>query len=89
VALGATAGRLVAIVTRHALVAAAGGIGVGLVVAWHATTILQHFLFGVEHRESIVFAAAGVLALLITAVSALVPASQVRWLQPAAVLRSE
>jgi ABC-type antimicrobial peptide transport system permease subunit len=88
-ALGAGFGQLTGIVTRHAIVVSACGIGAGLAVAWFATTVLEQFVFGIDPREPWVFAGSGFCALLVASVAAFVPALQLRKLQLATVLRGD
>ena len=54
-ALGAPAGRLIALVARQGVIPGAVGTAAGLGAASFGTTILQRFLFGIEPREPLVY----------------------------------
>lgn len=88
-ALGAPAGRLIALVARQGVMPAALGIAAGLGAAWFGTTLLQQFLFGIEPREPLVFGAACLVALVLAALSSYLPARRVGSLLPADLLRGE
>jgi putative ABC transport system permease protein len=88
-ALGAGFGALIRLVTWHAIVVSACGIGAGLAVAWYATTFIEQFVFDIDPCEPWVFATSGLFALLVASLAALVPTRQLRKPQPAAVLRGE
>jgi ABC-type antimicrobial peptide transport system permease subunit len=51
-ALGATAGRVVGLFVRRAVVLAAAGIAAGLVASYWTTGLVEEFLFGVEPLDA-------------------------------------
>ena len=88
-ALGAPAGRLIALVARQGVIPGAVGTVAGLGAAWFGTTILQRFLFGIEPREPLVYGAACLVGLVLAAISSYLPARRAVSLRPADVLRGE
>jgi ABC-type lipoprotein release transport system permease subunit len=88
-ALGAPAGRLIALVARQGVIPGAVGTAVGLGAAWFGTTILQQFLFQIEPREPLVYGAACLVGIVLAAISSYLPARRVVGLRPADVLRGE
>ncbi|HUF48671.1 MAG TPA: ABC transporter permease [Vicinamibacterales bacterium] len=51
-ALGATAGRVVGLLVRRAVVLAAAGIAAGLITSYWTTGLVEEFLFGVEPLDA-------------------------------------
>ncbi len=89
VALGATRLRVAALVVRYALVPAAGGIAVGLLLAAAAGRALGSLLYGVGAFDPGTYAAAGAVMLVIAALGAALPTRRAVAVDPSAVLRGE
>ena len=88
-ALGATYGRVAALMVRQALVPAAIGAAAGLVGALLGSRVLESFLFEIEPTDPVTFAAAIGLFLAASTTAAVVPALRAFKIDPAATLRHE
>jgi putative ABC transport system permease protein len=89
VALGATPGDVVALMTWSGVSRAAAGVAIGLLAAAGLSRFLTAFLYGVQSLDPVVYLVCGVLLLGIAAAASLVPALAARRLAPASVLREE
>jgi ABC-type lipoprotein release transport system permease subunit len=58
-------------------------------VRWHATRLLEVFLFGVAPRDAATFAAAGLVVAAVSLSASLLPALRAARLEPAVALRQE
>ncbi|MGY6630660.1 MAG: ABC transporter permease [Wenzhouxiangella sp.] len=85
-AIGATPGRILAFVMTNFLVLASVGLGLGILTAVMATRGLEAMLFGVESLDVMTFVLVSGLILLVSALSALMPALRALRTQPARVL---
>jgi ABC-type antimicrobial peptide transport system permease subunit len=65
-ALGATAGRVVGLFVRQAVVLAAAGVAAGLVATYWATGLVEEFLFGVEPLDAATLSAIAVVLLAVS-----------------------
>jgi predicted permease len=89
VALGATRGRVVALVIRATLAGAAAGITIGVVASLIAMRWTAEFLYDVEPRDPMTYTViVGALA-LITILASLFPARRAAGAPPAEVLRAD
>jgi predicted permease len=88
-ALGADTGDVVRLVLRHGLRLAAGGVGLGLALAWAAGRSLEALLAGVSPRDAFTFAAAGLLAVAAALAGSLLPALRATRVDPLTVIRAE
>jgi putative ABC transport system permease protein len=88
-ALGASRGKLLALVMRQGLALVLAGIALGLGASLAATRALTSLLFGVSHLDP--FTYGGVIAVLLGVATAacLVPARRAAMLDPMQALRSE
>jgi ABC-type antimicrobial peptide transport system permease subunit len=68
-ALGATAGRVVGLFVRRAVVLAAAAVSAGLVASYWTTGFLQEFLFGVEAVDPATLSAIAITLLGISALT--------------------
>jgi len=89
VALGASQGRVVGWIVRHALSPAAAGLVVGLALAAAAARSLGSLLYGVRPMDPVSLGAAAAIALLVAALGAALPARRALRLEPTEALRSE
>jgi putative ABC transport system permease protein len=86
-ALGASRQQMLSMVLGRALVLAAIGIGIGLVVAPLATRTLAGLLYGITPTDPLAFAATGLVLGGVAVLSALVPALRAAGVQPAAAVK--
>jgi hypothetical protein len=86
-ALGATPFDIVRLVLGQVAVVTAGGIGVGLFVAFALSRVLTTVLYGVKPHDIMSFAAVAVLLVCIAAVACLVPARSAARIDPLQVMR--
>jgi putative ABC transport system permease protein len=88
-ALGATPGEVVALVTWSGVSRALFGVAIGLVPAAALSRLLGAFLYGVQALDPAVYALAVIALLAIAAAASVLPALGTRRLAPASVLREE
>ncbi len=88
-AVGASPGRVVKLVTRDAMVAILAGAAGGLGLAYAIARAGEALLYGVEITDPVSFIGASILLLLVGAVACLLPARRACVLDPVDVLRSE
>ena len=88
-ALGATRGRLVGLVLRQGMAFTIAGLAVGLIAAAGASRLLSGLLFGVTPYDTIAFAVAPVVLIVVAFAACLVPAWRAAAVDPAEALRAE
>jgi len=88
-ALGASLRDAVASIVVPGLKLAAIGTAVGLLLTWFASTLLQGLIWGVQPRDPRTYAAVAAFIFLIAVVASLLPALQLRKLDPMRALRQE
>ena len=86
-ALGASRGRVMALVLRHALLLIAAGLGIGLVGAALGTRFMASLLFGVQPHDLVSMAAAVVTLGLVGLFAAWIPARRAAAVDPLVALR--
>jgi putative ABC transport system permease protein len=86
-ALGASRGRMIAMVLTRAVTLAAIGIAVGLAVAPLATRSLRGLLYGITSTDPLAFASTAAALVAVAVLSALVPAIRASRIEPAAATR--
>ena len=89
VAVGAAPLRIVATITRGAVITGAAGLGAGVIAALLSSGALEALLYGVRSRDLLSFAAAGAALLAVTALAAVIPACRAIRVDPVSVLRTE
>ena len=87
-ALGATSGRVLALVIGQALVPVVAGLATGVAAAAAATRLMESLLFGVTPYDTATFAAAVALLTLVTTAAAWLPARRALGIQPVEALRA-
>jgi len=88
-ALGAPAGEILGMVLRRSLALSAAGVALGLALAYTAGLAMQALLAGVSASDAPTFAAAAILALLMTAAGSLLPARRAIRVNPVNAIRAE
>lgn len=88
-ALGATSGRLVALVAREGAGVALAGIALGLVGAWAFTRAMASMLYGVTPTDRLTFVAAPLLLFAMVMVATLVPARRAATQNPLDAIRQD
>ena len=88
-ALGATRGRLVGLVLRQGLAFTVAGLALGLLAAAGASQFLSSLLFGVTPYDTVAFAIAPAVLIVVALVACLVPAWRAAAVDPAEALRAE
>ena len=89
VALGAQARDIVRLVMGQGIAFAAAGVGIGVVVALVAARWIQPLLFDESARDPVVFAAVGIMLVLVAVVASAVPALRATRADPNLALRSD
>ena len=88
-AMGATAGQALSLVTLPGLALAGIGCVLGCLLGWQAAQLMRHLIWGVSTTDAWTFGAVPCLFLLVAAVASLLPAWRITRLNPADTLRSE
>jgi putative ABC transport system permease protein len=88
-AIGARPRALLNLVLGQAVIAAAGGVIIGIVGSIAVTRGLSSLLYEVPARDPIVFASTSALLMIVSTVAGYLPARRAMLTNPAAVLRGE
>ena len=88
VALGATRGGVLGLVTRGGFRLAGFGIALGLLAALGSSRLLERFLFGISARDPLSFAGAALLLAAATAVACWIPGRRALRVDPVDALRN-
>lgn len=88
-ALGATRGRVVALIVRDGIMLASIGLGLGLIGAYFVGRAMQSLLFGVGALDISAFAAVAAVLLAAAVVACFLPARRAASVEPMRVLRTE
>jgi predicted permease len=86
-ALGASHGRVVALVVRDAIMLVAAALVLGLVSALGVSRLVAHYLYGVGPYDPLTFAAALALLALTAAIASWLPARRASQIDPLVALR--
>jgi predicted lysophospholipase L1 biosynthesis ABC-type transport system permease subunit len=87
--LGAMPGNILKLILREGLTPTLIGAGLGLVVSWGLTRLVQKFLYGVKPLDATTFLAATLILLLIAALACIIPARRAMRVTPMTALRYE
>jgi predicted permease len=88
-AMGATIGQAVSLVTLPGVVLAGLGCAFGCVLGWSAVRFMRHLIWGVSPTDALTFAGVPCLFLLVALAASLLPAWRITRLNPANTLRNE
>ncbi len=88
-ALGATPNTVIGSMMRQVFVLMALGLGAGFGAAWLMSTLMSPVIVGIAPRDSVTFAAASALLIVVTAASSFVPLRRIARLDPVVLLRAE
>jgi predicted permease len=89
IALGASPGSVVAMLTRQGVILTAAGIGVGLLLFALLARFLRSLLYGVAATDPLTLVSASLLLIATAALASWTPARRTSRLDPADVLRAE
>jgi putative ABC transport system permease protein len=87
IALGAETDDVLRLVVGRGVRLALAGTAIGLALAFAGTRMLESMLYGVAPRDPIVFAVAGLLVLLASALASYIPARRASAIDPATCLK--
>ena len=88
-ALGAEPGQILKLVVGHALLLAAIGLGIGLILAVACARVISGLLFGIPATDLLSFGVSCVLVISMAALASFVPALRATRVDPMAALRRE
>jgi putative ABC transport system permease protein len=88
-ALGASAGRVLAIVLREGVVLAGVGIGIGVIAAVAVVRFARAVLYGVRPTDPVTYVVVGALVLAAAVAACLLPARRAASVDPLTALRSD
>ncbi len=88
-ALGAAGGRIAAMVVGRAVLLAVAGVAIGITGSLALTRLLGSMLFGVSATDPVVFGAASVFLVALSALAAYIPARRASRVDPLVALRHE
>jgi predicted permease len=88
-ALGASSSAILRLVIASGLRLAAGGVGVGLALAWLLAPFLSDLLLDVTPQDARVFAAVSVVLVAVSLLASLLPALRAARIEPSRALRVE
>lgn len=88
-ALGASHGKVLWVVLKQSLEAAAVGAAIGLCGAWASQKLTSGLLFGISPVDPLTFAGAAVFLLIVAAIASAIPGARVLRIDPAEALRQD
>jgi hypothetical protein len=88
-ALGASSGAIVRLIVGDGLRLGAGGVALGLVIAWWVAPLLSGLLFGVRPQDVTVFAGVAFLLVLAALLASAIPAFRAARIDPGVTLRND
>jgi ABC-type antimicrobial peptide transport system permease subunit len=83
------AGALVALILRHMLVLALGGVVVGVPAALMGSAVLQSLMFGLSTTDGVTLAVSVLVVVIAGAVASAVPAVRASHVDPVRLLKAE
>ena len=88
-ALGATPGRILALIVRQGIFVAAAGVALGLGGAFLLTKFMAALLFDVRPRDPLTFGAIALMLGLVALLASYIPARRAARIDPMTSLRAE
>jgi putative ABC transport system permease protein len=88
-ALGATRGDVLLMVVRHAAVAVAAGLGIGMAASFWATRLLTSQLFNTSPNDPLTLALVSILFAVVALVATALPAMRAASVDPTTALRAD
>jgi len=88
-ALGAGRGRILLMILSEALSSVIAGIVVGLPIAWMASRLLQHQLYGLSAHDPLTIVSCSLAIVVITLIAGYIPARRASLVEPMVALRCE
>jgi putative ABC transport system permease protein len=88
-ALGASRGRLMSLVMRHAAILTFAGLALGIAGAIGGTRFMSSLLFGVQPNDIVSMAVAALLLAVVALLAAWIPARRAARVDPLVALRAE
>ncbi|HKB13077.1 MAG TPA: FtsX-like permease family protein, partial [Vicinamibacterales bacterium] len=88
-ALGADTTRICLMVLRRGAAIAAAGAAIGVGASWWLSRLVAGLLFGVSHRDPVVFVAAPIALALVALAGAWIPARRAARVDPISTLRAD
>lgn len=89
IAVGATAGDLIALLGGFGLRAALGGIAIGVVASWMATRLIRSQLYVVKTNDAFTFVGAVLILVVVSLLTCIAPVRRMLKVDPATALRYE
>ncbi len=86
-AIGASRGQVVALIVRDATILVVAALVLGAMIAYGASGLLAHYLYGVSPRDPFTFVAALALLTLIAALASWLPARRASRIDPLVAIR--
>jgi len=88
-ALGATTAQALRTLVLPGIALAAAGLVIGAAAALPATTLLQHFLWGVTGADPLTFGSVALLIVAVASLASLLPALRILRVDPSSTLRAQ
>jgi putative ABC transport system permease protein len=88
-AMGAARSQVLGMVFRQGALLVAGGLAIGLPLAFAGTRLLSSLLYGISANDAVTFVAVSVILALVAFVASFMPARRAATVDPMVALRYE